>query len=142
MNPYDWKIHKKLMDAGGVGERIYIYTGRGNGKTFRQQEVIDELIAAGKEVYAVRRDHTPEPDLSIDKIKEAIVDYDIYPIRERWRSDDYGLDHFVSKDYKPRIRIGTSIIYDDSFFSHALRHWTTSISIMDEMESEFDIKGE
>ena len=79
---------------------------------------------------------------TIEKIKDALIDYDIYTMRKWRRFDDYGLDHFVSKDYKPYIRIGTSINYDDSFFSHALRHWTTSISIMDEMESEFDIKGE
>ena len=84
MNYREWLIDKKLTEAGGLGKTVYIHVGRGNGKTHRILEQIAELEAMGKEVHVVTL-NKPEPKLRMDdieKIKETILDWDLYCNRE------------------------------------------------------------
>lgn len=63
VNSYDWKIHKKLLDGGGLGPVVYIIPARGNGKIETERERIAELIASGRTVVYGRVDRdmlTPE----------------------------------------------------------------------------------
>jgi hypothetical protein len=54
MNNYDWKIHKKLIDAGGLGPVVYILPARGSGKPLTERERVYELLASGRKVVYVR----------------------------------------------------------------------------------------
>jgi hypothetical protein len=50
MTSLDWKIQKRLLDAGGLGPIIYILPARSNGKLARDQERISELLSSGRTV--------------------------------------------------------------------------------------------
>ena len=43
LSSVDWRIHKKLLDGGGIGDRVYICHGRGSGKTETQRQLVEEL---------------------------------------------------------------------------------------------------
>lgn len=61
MTSYDWKIHKKLIDAGGLGPVVYVIPARGSGKIDTEREMIAELLASGRTVVIRDRDMlTPE----------------------------------------------------------------------------------
>lgn len=84
--PYrDWSIEKKLVEAGGLGKKVYIHVGRGHGKTFTLLRHIEELEAKGKEVHIVdyRDSAVRTRPLNIEKIKEAVIDWDLMSNRER-----------------------------------------------------------
>ena len=73
MNTIDWKIHKKLLDAGGVGDRVYILQGRGSGKLETERKMIERLEAAGRtvielrpgDIQKARRMSAPVPDFDL-----------------------------------------------------------------------------
>lgn len=73
MNTIDWKIHKKLLDAGGIGDRVYICQGRGCGKVETRRRMIEELEAKGKtviqlslkDIQKARTMSTPVPDFDL-----------------------------------------------------------------------------
>ena len=50
LSSVDWRIHKKLLDGGGIGDKVYICHGRGSGKTETQRQLIEELESKGKDV--------------------------------------------------------------------------------------------
>ncbi len=66
----DWKIHKRLLDAGGLGDTVYICQGRGSGKTITELEQIEELLAKGKTVIPVRLE---DSNLSLKRHDNKIV---------------------------------------------------------------------
>jgi NDP-sugar pyrophosphorylase family protein len=47
---YDWKIHKKLLDAGGLGSVVYILPARCNNKLALEQEIVNKLLSEGRTV--------------------------------------------------------------------------------------------
>lgn len=54
----DWKIQKKLLEAGGLGPVVYIWPGRACGKTMIQAEYINELLKSWRTVvYGRPVDH-------------------------------------------------------------------------------------
>ena len=66
LSSVDWRIHKKLLDGGGIGDRVYICHGRGSGKTETQRQLIEELESKGKNVVLLslndmRTTHTYKP---------------------------------------------------------------------------------
>lgn len=50
MISYDWKIHKKLLDGGGLGPVVYVIPARGGCKIETEREIIAELLASGRTV--------------------------------------------------------------------------------------------
>lgn len=50
LSSVDWQIHKKLLDGGGIGDKVYICHGRGSGKTETQRQLVEELESKGKDV--------------------------------------------------------------------------------------------
>lgn len=50
----NWKLHKKLIDAGGLGPAVYICSARANGKLATQRMIESELRASGRTVVYVR----------------------------------------------------------------------------------------
>ena len=66
----DWKIHKRLLDAGGLGDTVYICQGRGSCKTTTELEQIEELLAKGKTVIPVRLEYL---NLSLNRHDNKIV---------------------------------------------------------------------
>lgn len=88
----DWIIEKKLVEAGGLGRRVYIHVGRGNGKTATLIRHIEELESKGKEVCIVDyRNSSPRPKREdIDKLKECLLDWDLLANRDYgWRKPLY-----------------------------------------------------
>lgn len=45
-----WKIQKRLLDAGGLGDTVYICQGRGSGKVETERQLIEDLKDKGKDV--------------------------------------------------------------------------------------------
>ena len=54
LNSHEWKIHKRLLDAGGLGPVVYIIPARGSGKPLTEREQVLELLASGRKVVYVR----------------------------------------------------------------------------------------
>lgn len=46
----DWKIQKKLLEAGGLGPVVYIWKGRASCKRTLEREDVKELLAGGRTV--------------------------------------------------------------------------------------------
>ena len=93
MSYLDWLIEKKLVEAGGLGKRVYISLPRCNGKTFTLMKRMEELEAKGHEVYfTTSMKQYPWPKRTeIEKIKECVIDRDLYPLRD-WRATPYQLE--------------------------------------------------
>ena len=70
----DWKIHKKLGEAGGIGPIIYILQARGNGKLHKQRELEDKFLASGRKVVYVQPDKNRQRGFTL---AGAIIDLDI-----------------------------------------------------------------
>ena len=51
---YDWKIHKRLLDAGGLGPVVYIWLPRTNRNLSLEYQRYLELQSAGRTVVYVR----------------------------------------------------------------------------------------
>lgn len=54
MTSIDWKIHKKLLDAGGLGPVVYIWPARASGKLSAEREKIERLLKEGRTVVCGR----------------------------------------------------------------------------------------
>jgi hypothetical protein len=54
MNSCEWKIHKKLLDSGGLGPVVYVVPARGSGKLSAERERVASLLASGRKVVYVR----------------------------------------------------------------------------------------
>lgn len=46
----DWKIHKKLMDGGGLGPVVYVIPARCDNRSSLVLEHVEELLASGRTV--------------------------------------------------------------------------------------------
>lgn len=53
MSSYDWSIHKKLINCGGMGPVVYIHKARGNNKPFENYKQLVSIMRAGKRVVHV-----------------------------------------------------------------------------------------
>ena len=93
LSSVDWRIHKKLLDGGGIGDRVYICHGRGSGKTETQRQLVEELESKGKDVVLLSLDtmretrtYKPGPvsdlDLLTDEDRRARSDEIIKAIYE------------------------------------------------------------
>ena len=51
---HDWKIQKRLFDAGGLGSVVYILPARGGSKLSAERERYLQLLAGGRTVVYVR----------------------------------------------------------------------------------------
>lgn len=54
MKAYDWKTHKRLLEAGGLGPVVYIYLPRTNRNLSLERRRYLELLAGGRTVVYVR----------------------------------------------------------------------------------------
>jgi hypothetical protein len=70
---FDWKIHKRLLDAGGLGSSVYIMPARGQGKLYAQLELYAKLLAEGRTVIYRLPDKLHRPACVVGDI----LDYDI-----------------------------------------------------------------
>ena len=69
----DWKIKKRLLDAGLSGDTVYICRGRGSGKLETERQMIERLEAAGRTVIQIR----PEDIRTARRMSEPVRDNDI-----------------------------------------------------------------
>ena len=69
----DWKIAKKLLDAGGLGSVVYIMPARGQCKMWAQLDLYAKLLAEGRTVVYVQPN---EPRRGFT-YAGWIIDYDI-----------------------------------------------------------------
>lgn len=56
----NWKIHKRLLDAGGLGPVVYILPARGGSKLSMERERCLQLLAEGRMVVYVRPNPRPK----------------------------------------------------------------------------------
>ena len=81
--PLDWKISKKLIDAGGLGPRVYITIPRYNGRTYATQKYCEYLLSQGRQVIFTQ----PNPrgvQLQGRTLRDVIIDKDILPPPESY----------------------------------------------------------
>lgn len=128
----DWVIHKKLLEAGGLGDTVYIYPARGGGRLYPQLELYKNLMEEGRDVKVVKVHDRP---LNVEKFKEVILDRDLYrsgPI-DRYRADALGeylhesMRKYLQKErenWKPIIQT-TSSVYDYP----GIKHWLWDIYV-------------
>lgn len=79
----DWKIAKKLLDAGGLGSVVYIMPARGQGKMWAQLDLYAKLLSEGRTVVYGRPN---EPRRCISYI-DSMLDYDILTPEALERAD-------------------------------------------------------
>lgn len=114
-NKYDWKIHKILDEA----KRVYICHGRGCGKTRWLEEELGRTITE----YSPKSDPVKLDKTTIQKIKEAVIDWDLYSnyglpelhkrFDEYWESE---VLNYIRKDiesWRPKVYLDTSLLHDD-----------------------------
>lgn len=86
----DWKIHKKLLDGGGLGPKVYICSARANGKLATQREIESRLRAEGRTVVYVRPDKKPVRGTTLAGV---LIDEDVLT-PERWERAEGILNKF------------------------------------------------
>jgi hypothetical protein len=89
----EWMIHKKLLEAGGLGDTVYILPARGGGISFRKLKEINDLIDDGRDVRPATLKTYEWPKLSekdILSIREAIQDFTVYSeLINPWKEPEY-----------------------------------------------------
>lgn len=73
----DWKIGKKLLDAGGLGGRVYIHLPRHHGRQQLLDDYCKYLLNQGRQVVVM---HSKKPEgyqLQSMAYKYAFIDKDI-----------------------------------------------------------------
>ena len=73
MSSYDWSIHKKLINCGGMGPVVYIHKARGNNKPFESYIQLVSMMRAGKRVVYVY----PVDTVKTTSIPSNLPDMDI-----------------------------------------------------------------
>ena len=92
----DWKIGKKLIEAGGLGSRVYIHLPRNHGRTQLLRMYYEQLLNQGRQVIIMQPNRKPV-GLQAVSYADIIVDHDIlspesYARAERiWK--EYWKDH-------------------------------------------------
>ena len=75
-NNVDWKIEKRLLEAGGLGPVVYVVPARGGGKLLTELERINKFLSEGRKVVYGRSDYdmlTPEQYERADRILNYIL---------------------------------------------------------------------
>lgn len=88
MNCLDWKLHKKLLDAGGLGPMVYYIPARGMSRLSDAYRIL-ELCASGRTVVYGR----PGGKRTMMSPGEGIMDYDMLT-PERYERADKILNEF------------------------------------------------
>lgn len=98
----EWVIHKKLIEAGGLGDTVYILPARGRGTSFRTLKRVNELFEEGRDVQPVTLKKYEYPTLSekdIEMARESIRQYELYSeLINPWREPLY---QQLFKDFYP-----------------------------------------
>ena len=105
----EWVIYKKLIDAGGLGDTVYIVPARANNKVHTQLELYKELFAKGKEIKVVRLE-----DQQRVRTKPAPVpDFDLFTPEHKKL-----VDEFIDSIRKAQTELKNKPAYDQySFFT-------------------------
>lgn len=77
----EWLIHKKLLEAGGIGDTVYILPARGGGTSFRTLKKINDLLEEGRDVQVVhlhKQDWLKLTPKDIDVVRESIRQHELY----------------------------------------------------------------
>jgi hypothetical protein len=77
----EWTIHKKLIEAGGLGDTVYILPARGCGTSFRTLKKINDLLEEGRDVQPVTLNKYEWPVLSkedIERMRESVQQFHSY----------------------------------------------------------------
>ena len=80
---FDWKIHKRLLDAGGLGSTVCIMPARGQGKMWAQLELYAKLLSEGRTVICGR----PDKKRRAVSWTDCVIDYDILTPEALERAD-------------------------------------------------------
>jgi hypothetical protein len=98
----EWVIHKKLIEAGGIGDAVYILPARGGGTSFRTLKRVNDLLEEGRDVKCVTRPKQEPFKLTpkdIDMVRESIRQHELYAeLINPWREPLY---QQLFKDFYP-----------------------------------------
>jgi hypothetical protein len=126
----DWLIEKKLVEAGGLGKRVYISLPRCNGKTFTLMKRKEELEAKDIEVcFTNYRDSAKkQPTLDdIAKVREYMIDWDLISNLTSRRSEPTYLemlrDFEFRKAKKQQLEVIPYDTWNDLFQRQYLGRW-------------------
>lgn len=75
----DWLIEKKLLDAGGLGDHVYLYLARGQSRQRSMEEYLRH-VEAGRDVTIV---NAKEAFVKPFTMRDVVIDKDILE-SERW----------------------------------------------------------
>ena len=99
----EWTIHKKLIDAGGISDTVYILPARGGGTSFRTMKRINDLFEEGRDVRVVslrKQDFHKLTRRDVDVVRESIRQYELYSeLIKPWREPLY---QELFKDFEPQ----------------------------------------
>lgn len=115
----EWLIHKKLIEAGGLGDTVYILPARGSGTSFRTLKRINELLEEGRDVQPVTLKKYEWPALS-EKDAEKIREHIQLDLAQRSLiAEQHWIYQELMKDFSPkdqeRNEIWISSIRPDSY---------------------------
>ena len=85
MSNLPWKTHKKLLDAGGLGDTVYVIPARGGCKSAAERAVIERLLKEGRTVVYGR---PVKPTRGIT-FTGAMLDLDILTSEQYERADTF-----------------------------------------------------
>ena len=90
MSYIDWKIDKRLVEAGGLGKMVYYIPARGSCRT--NWRLLHELVEGSRDVRAVTS-RKYEPKLyPVDRktIQDAIFQFELYSLMVKpWQDPRY-----------------------------------------------------
>lgn len=95
----DWRIDRRLVEAGGLGKTVYYLPARGSCRT--DWKLLHELAEGGRDVQVVTVRKYDYPKLTakdVDKIRESILEFKLYSeLINPWREPFY---QEMFKDYQ------------------------------------------
>ena len=92
----DWKIGKKLIEAGGKGARVYITFPRHHGRTYLLRKYCEQLLSQGRQVIFMQ----PNPhgvQLNGRTLRDVIIDEDILSPRSYARAERIWNEYWKEK---------------------------------------------
>ena len=143
----DWLIEKKLLEGGGLGDTVYIYPARANGKVYTQLKLYKELLAKGKNVeFVTFKKPEPKPhSKNIERLKELVSDPDMLlsdradryfaeligehihaEFRQHLLTNNPYLDPVYHFDYKP-------IVKPDAYVFNTPSRWLHEWKLLDKL---------
>ena len=117
MRTPEWKIYKKLVDAGGIGQHVFMYPARGCCKTSLMLDMYAKYINVGQEVHIItskdwRKDLRAEQN---ELNKDIMLDRDLYPVSTVNAKLAEEIGEYIHEQFRKHLVQKPEMVYIDSF---------------------------